>query len=92
MQRKVWRHRITSAGQVSVPAEVRERWGASNVLIVDEGERIVMKPLPDNPIEAIRGVLQGKGRSGVGATEAVRRVRSEDNAALERKWPERRGG
>ena len=41
MARKMWRHKITRAGQVSIPAEVRERWAASNVLIVDEGERII---------------------------------------------------
>ena len=91
MAHKVWRHRITSAGQVSIPADVRERWGASNVLIVDEGERIVLTPVPDNPIEAIRGVLRGKGRSEIDATDAVRRARSEDNAAMERKWPADRG-
>ena len=91
MAGKVWRHRITRAGQVSIPAEVRERWAASNVLIVDEGARIIVKPVPDNPIEAIRGVLKGTGRTDVDATDAVRRSRSDDNAASEGKWRERRG-
>ncbi len=86
MNRKVWRHRITSAGQVSIPAVVRERWGASNVVIVDEGEQIILRPVPENPIEAIRGILKGKGRSDIDATEAVRQARNEDNAAMERKW------
>jgi AbrB family looped-hinge helix DNA binding protein len=88
MERKVWRHRITRAGQVSIPAEVRERWGASNVLIVDEGERIVLRPVPESPIEAIRGILKGKGRSDISAADAVRQARNEDNAASERKWRE----
>ena len=88
MARKMWRHKITSAGQVSIPAEVRERWAASNVLIVDEGDRIVLRPVPENPIEAIRGILKGKGRSDIDATEAVRQARDEDNAASERKWRE----
>ena len=60
MARKMWRHKITRAGQVSIPAEVRERWAASNVVIVDEGDRIVFAPVPENPIEAIRGILKGK--------------------------------
>lgn len=85
---KVWRHRITKAGQVSIPAEVRERWGAANVLIVDEGERIVLRPVPENPWETIRGILAGKGRSDIDATEAVRQARDEDNAASERRWRE----
>jgi AbrB family looped-hinge helix DNA binding protein len=88
MEGKVWRHRITRAGQVSIPAEVRERWGASNVLIVDEGERIVLRPVPENPIEAIRGILKGQGRSDISAADAVRQARNEDNAASERKWRE----
>ena len=88
MERKVWRHRITRAGQISIPAEVRERWGVSNVLILDEGERIVLRPVPGNPIEAIRGILNGKGDPDVGATEAIRQARTEDNAATERKWRE----
>jgi AbrB family looped-hinge helix DNA binding protein len=88
MEQKVWRHRITKVGQVSIPAEVRERWGASNVLIVDEGERIILRPVPENPIEAIRGILKGKGRSDISATDAVREARNEDNAASERKWRE----
>jgi AbrB family looped-hinge helix DNA binding protein len=88
MARKMWRHKITRAGQVSIPAEVRERWAASNVLIVDEGDRIVLRPVPENPIEAIRGILKGKGRSDIDATEAIRRARDEDNAASERKWRE----
>jgi AbrB family looped-hinge helix DNA binding protein len=92
MARKIWRHKITKAGQVSIPAEIRERWGASNVLIVDEGERLVMKPVPDSPLEAIRGILKGKGRSDISATEAVRQAREEDNEASERKWREYRGG
>jgi AbrB family looped-hinge helix DNA binding protein len=91
MERKVWRHKITKAGQISIPAEVRERWGASNVLILDEGERIIMRPVPENPIEAIRGILEGKGRSEIDATEAVRQARDEDNAAMERKWREYHG-
>jgi AbrB family looped-hinge helix DNA binding protein len=90
MERKVWRHRITKAGQVSIPADVRDRWAASTVLIVDEGERIVLRPVPDNPIEAIRGILQGKGASDVAATEAVRQARRADNTAGERKWREQR--
>jgi len=92
MSRKVWRHKITRAGQVSIPAEVRERWGASNVLILDEGERIILRPVSDNPMEAIRGILKGKGRTDITAAEAVRQARNEDNAASERKWREHSGG
>ena len=63
MARKMWRHKITKAGQVSIPAEVRERWNAFTVLIVDEGERLTLRPAPDNPIEALRGILAGKAKN-----------------------------
>jgi len=88
MSRKVWRHKITRAGQVSIPAEIRERWGSSNVLILDEGERIVLRPVSDNPMEAIRGILKGKVRTDITAAEAKKLWRAEDNAASERKWRE----
>lgn len=92
MNRKMWRHRITRAGQVSLPAEVRHRWETTAVLIVDEGDRVVLRPLPEDPIEALRGVLKGKARTDISAAEAMRRWREEDNAAMERKWREYYGG
>lgn len=88
MKSRIWRYRITSSGRISIPAEIRKRWGASNVLILDEGEQIVLRPVPENPIEAIRGLLKGRGNPDIRATEAVRQARDEDNAAMERKWRE----
>ena len=88
MGRKMWRHVITSAGQVSLPAEVRHRWGTSAVLIEDEGDRLVVRPVPDDPIEGLRGILKGAVTARISTEEAIRRWREEDNAAMERKWRE----
>lgn len=88
MPRSVWRHKITSAGQVSIPAEIRERWGVANVLIRDEGEWLVVLPLAGDPIEALQGILKDKGRSDISSTDALRLWREEDNAAMDRKWRE----
>lgn len=88
MVRKLWRHRITSAGQVSIPAEVRARWGASTVSIEDEGDRLVLRPAPDDPIEGLKGVLKGKGRE-VPSDEAMRRLDESERRAEERKWSDR---
>jgi len=85
MARKMWRHRITGAGQVSIPAEVRHRWGTSTVAIEDEGDRIVLRPVPDDPIAALRGSLADL-RTDVTATEAVRAARDEDIEIEEEKW------
>ena len=86
MRRKMWRHRITGAGQVSIPAEVRHRWGTSTVAIEDEGDRIVLRPVPDDPITALRGSLAHL-RSDVSGADAVRASRDEDVEIGERKWP-----
>jgi bifunctional DNA-binding transcriptional regulator/antitoxin component of YhaV-PrlF toxin-antitoxin module len=88
MGRKMWRHAITSAGQVSLPAEVRHRWGTTAVLIEDEGDRLVVRPVPDDPIEALRGILKGDVAGKISTAEAMRRWREEDNSAMERKWRE----
>lgn len=56
------------------------------MLIHDEGERLTLRPAPDNPIEGLRGILAGKARSDVSADEAKRLWRAQDNSAAERKW------
>jgi bifunctional DNA-binding transcriptional regulator/antitoxin component of YhaV-PrlF toxin-antitoxin module len=91
MGRKMWRHAITSAGQVSLPAEVRHRWATSAVLIEDEGDRLVVRPVPTDPIEGLRGVLKQYRRADLTTSEAIQRWREEDNAAMERKWREHYG-
>ncbi len=85
MGRKMWRHRITGAGQVSIPAEVRHRWGTSTVTIEDEGNRIVLRPVPDDPITALRGALAHL-RSDVSSVDAVRASRDADVETEEHKW------
>ena len=88
MERKMWRHVITSAGQVSLPAEVRQRWGTSAVLIEDEGDHLVVRPVPPDPINGIRGIVKATVIPKIPTDEAIRRWREEDNAASERKWRE----
>ena len=85
MRRKVWRHRITKAGQVSIPAEIRQRWGATTVAIEDDGDRIVLRPVPDDPVAAAFGVFAAY-RSGKSSAELIREARDEDNEISEEKW------
>jgi bifunctional DNA-binding transcriptional regulator/antitoxin component of YhaV-PrlF toxin-antitoxin module len=68
-------------GQISLPAEVRRRWNTSVVALEDHGDRVVVRPLPDDPIAAARGALKGR----VGPTEALRRRARADEAAAERR-------
>ena len=38
--------KVSSNGQVSIPAETRARWLADQVVVVDLGDRVVLRPLP----------------------------------------------
>jgi bifunctional DNA-binding transcriptional regulator/antitoxin component of YhaV-PrlF toxin-antitoxin module len=70
---------ISRGGQVSIPADVRHRWGASRVVIVDHGTSLELRPLPDDPIAAVRGSLVGPGPS----TDEIRAQLREEDAAAE---------
>lgn len=48
-------------GQVSIPAEARARWSTRQVLVVDLGDRVVMRPLGDRPLQELRGKYSGRG-------------------------------
>lgn len=62
------RAKVTQNGQVSLPAPLRHRWGAGAVLVIDRGDYAIVRPIPDDPITALRGVHAGPGP----ATEAAR--------------------
>lgn len=66
--------KLSSNGQVSIPAEVRRRWNATRVLVTDKGDRIIVRPIPDDPI----GSVVGKYAGGASAEELRRTARDED--------------
>ncbi len=47
--------KISSNGQVSIPARVRRRWNATRVLVVDKGDRVIVRPVPDDALAAVAG-------------------------------------
>lgn len=74
---------ITKSGQMSVPAAIRHRWKTRKVSIVDMGDRIIVSPLPDDPIAALRGSFAGRGMP----TEELRRLAREEEQEIEdAKW------
>ena len=73
--------KVSSNGQVSIPAEVRARWQTDRVVVADLGDRVVMRPLAENPLGALRGKYQSRGPS----TDSVRRQERADEAAADRK-------
>lgn len=62
-----------------MPAAVRRRWQTSSVVVEDLGDRVVVRPLPDDPIAAARGALAGR----LGATGKLRAIARSDEAAAE---------
>lgn len=68
---------VSRNGQVSIPAETRARWQTRRVVVVDLGDRIVMRPLGDRPAEDLEGKYR---RVGPSTDQARRRARSEEGA------------
>lgn len=75
---------ISKGGQISVPAEVRKRWGTRRLRLEDRGDELVITPAPEDPIAAARGIF--KGRSKVTSEELRRMEREEEAEIEERKW------
>ena len=74
---------ISRGGQISIPAPIRKRWGTSRVIVDDEGDQIVLRPIPDDPIGAAMGSLAGPGPS----SEELRRMFRDEEAEIdERRW------
>ena len=60
--------KVTTSGQISLPAPVRKRWRTARVVIEDEGDRVMVRPLPNQPVAAACGSLERRGP----AAETVR--------------------
>lgn len=73
--------KVSRNGQVSIPADVRARWNADRVAVVDLGDRVMLRPLPEDPV----GDLVGKYRSGPTVDSTRRRARADDDATEARK-------
>ena len=73
--------KVTTSGQVSLPAPVRKRWGVAQVVIEDEGDRVVVRPLPDDPIGAACGSLKRRAST----SDAIRARERAAEAARQRR-------
>ncbi len=73
---------ISKGGQISIPAEVRRRWRTQRLFVEDQGDALVLRPIPADPIGAAVGSLAGPGPSGA---ELRSLVRAEEASADERR-------
>lgn len=64
--------KVTRNGQMSLPAELRHRWAAGAVLVIDRGDYAIVRPVPADPVTALRGVHAGPGPSTRQARAAER--------------------
>jgi bifunctional DNA-binding transcriptional regulator/antitoxin component of YhaV-PrlF toxin-antitoxin module len=80
---------ISSGGQISVPATVRKRWGTRTVLAEDQGDQLVLRPAPDDPIAAVRGIFAEEIGGGPTIDDLRASARTEE-AELERGRARRR--
>lgn len=80
---------ISSGGQISVPAAVRKRWGTRTVLAEDQGDHLVLRPAPDDPVAAIRGIFAAEMR-GKPTIDELRSTGRAEDAELEEQRSRRR--
>lgn len=74
--------KVTRAGQISLPADLRRRWGVDRVLVIDHGDHAEVRPLPDDAIGQLKGRYAGLGID----TAAMRaEARAEEVEAEERR-------
>jgi bifunctional DNA-binding transcriptional regulator/antitoxin component of YhaV-PrlF toxin-antitoxin module len=82
---------ISRGGQVSIPAAVRRRWGTDQIVLEDQGDAVVIRPIPTDPFRAARGSI--RLRPGL-TSEILRKMAREEDEEIERRrdaeWLKRR--
>lgn len=80
---KTHRLKVTASGQISLPAALRKRWAASEVVIVDEGDYALIGPMPADLVDSLQGFVPPGGPS---VEESRLRARAEETAAEGVRW------
>jgi AbrB family looped-hinge helix DNA binding protein len=75
---------VSSKGQLVIPKEIRDYLGIKpkqKVLLKIVKDHVEIEPLPENPVEAFRGIF----KEGSSLTKALLREREEDKRREEKK-------
>ncbi len=73
--------KVSRNGQVSIPAAARARWQTDRVVVVDLGDRVVMRPASADAVSELIGKYAGHGPS----SDEQRRADRAADAARERR-------
>ena len=65
---------VSRNGQVSIPAATRARWNTRLVVMVDLGDRVVVRPISADPVAALKGKYVDRGPSADTARANERRA------------------
>lgn len=76
--------KVTRNGQISLPAELRRRWGSGAVLVIDRGSYAIVRPVPDDVVSALHGAHAGPGPT---PDEARAAERARDQETSTRRQP-----
>lgn len=55
---------VTTKGQIVIPSSLRRKYGikvGTKILVFDDGERIILKPVTEQYLKGLQGTLKGKG-------------------------------
>jgi AbrB family looped-hinge helix DNA binding protein len=55
---------VNVKGQITIPAELRQKYGIKNgtrIIVMDNGNSIVLKPMTEQYLKKLQGSLKGKG-------------------------------
>jgi AbrB family looped-hinge helix DNA binding protein len=74
--------KVSTKGWVVIPRDLREKYGlkkGTRVQVVDYGDLLALVPLPDDPVQALHGMLEG----GPSLTEDLLAERARERAREE---------
>lgn len=76
--------KISRGGQISVPAEIRNRWHTRELIAEDHGDHLVLRPAAEDPIGVLRGIFAHY--PGPSSEQMRREAREEEAEIEERKY------
>lgn len=57
---------VTSKGQIVIPSKIRTKFKikkGTKICFIEQGENIILKPITDDYVDRVKGVLKTNGRA-----------------------------